>query len=61
MMQLGLYPEIQRQKKESSSNNSKEDEKESNESDYDEEVDRLEQKQEGENWRITSATTNKVF
>ena len=58
MMQLGLYPEIQRQKKESSSNNSKEDEKESNESDYDEEVDRLEQKQEGENWRITSATTN---
>ena len=58
MMQLGLYPEIQRQKKESASNNSKEDEKESNESDYDEEVDRLEQKQEGENWRITSATTN---
>jgi hypothetical protein len=56
-----LYPETQRQKKESSSNNSKEDEKESNESDYDEEVDRLEQKQEGENWRITSATTNKVF
>jgi hypothetical protein len=56
-----LYPETQRQKKESSSNNSKEDEKGSNESDYDEEVDRLEQKQEGENWRITSATTNKVF
>jgi hypothetical protein len=48
MMLLCLYPEIQRQRKGVIFKYNNEGEKESNEPDYDEKGDQLEQKQEGD-------------